>query len=108
MAIKTYLLYCEICNYKKITNASGDSLTEIKTSPLMTEAPKLDPETKRGKPAKFKSQKKRFKCPKCGRAIFPRKLQGAEKQDEEDNNTGHQTGDEGRKVQEEPSSDSSR
>lgn len=103
MAIKTYLLYCEICNYKKITTSHGEALTEIKTSPLMIEAPKLDPETKKGTLPKFKAQKKRFKCPQCGRVIFPRKLQG-EKQDEENNDSGHQTSDEGREVSKESSS----
>jgi len=108
MAIKTYLLYCEICNYKKITDGSDDSLVEIKTSPLMTSPPTLDPETKKAIPAKFKPQKKRFKCPQCGRVIFPRKLQiEDEEKSQENNDSGHQTGDEGPEVQGEPASGSS-
>lgn len=97
MAIKTYLLYCEICNYKKITDGSDGSLVEVKTSPIMTAGPTLDPETKKAKPAKFKPQRKRFKCPQCGRVIFPRKLETNEEQ-QEDNDSGHQTSNERSEV----------
>jgi predicted RNA-binding Zn-ribbon protein involved in translation (DUF1610 family) len=105
MAIKTYLLYCEICNYKKITTSNNEPLIEVKTSPIMIQLPKIDPETKKSTVATFKQQKKRFKCPNCGRVIFPKKIEAVEKdKDEEDNNSGHQTSNERSKIQRESSS----
>jgi predicted RNA-binding Zn-ribbon protein involved in translation (DUF1610 family) len=95
---KMYMLLCEICGYKRITDGTDvKDLVEVKTSPLFTGAPKIDPLTKKVVQPKEKKRKKRFKCPKCGRVVFPRKI---EKQkgyepgaDNENNASGHQTGD---------------
>ncbi len=95
MSIKTYLLYCQYCGYKKITDGSDVKLTEIKTSPTMVTIPTLDPLTHKTIDAKFKNQKKRFKCPGCGRVIFPKKLKD---DTTTSNNIGYQTGDEGSKI----------
>ena len=109
MGIKTYLLYCEICGYKRITDGSdATDLVEIKTSPLITGAPKLDPITKKMFVSKTKPQRKRFKCPKCGRVVFPRQINKIlpvldTELDEESNPIGDQGGDEGQSLSEESS-----
>lgn len=95
MSVKNYLLFCEFCSYKRLTDGTdAKDLTEVKTAPMMTSVPVLDTLTNKTIPAKFKSQKKRFKCPKCGRLIFPRKLD----EPKPNNTTGYQTGDERPKV----------
>ena len=108
MSIKTYLLYCEICGYKRITDGSdATDLVEVKTSPLFTGAPKLDSITKKVFVPKAKPQRKRFKCPKCGRIVFPRQINKtlpvSEELDEESNALGDQGGDEGQSLSEESS-----
>jgi DNA-directed RNA polymerase subunit RPC12/RpoP len=98
MSVKTYLLHCQYCGYKRLTDGSDvKDLIEVKTSPIMTSIPVLDPATGKTIAAKFKDQKKRFKCPKCGRIVFPKNLKG--KWNEQDNDTGHQRGDEGPEIQ---------
>lgn len=94
MSVKTYLLFCQYCSYKKITDGTDvKDLIEVKTSPLMTSIPKADPITGKTIAAQFKNQKKRFKCPKCGRLIFPKKIK-----DETDKPTGHQTSNGGPEI----------
>lgn len=94
MSVKLYLLLCDYCGYKKITDGTdAKDLIEVKTSPIMTKIPTLDPITQKTSPAHFKNQKKRFKCPKCGRLLFPRKLKN-----ESSNATGYQAGDEGSQI----------
>ena len=75
MSIKLYQLYCEICNWKKITDGSdiGD-MVEVKTSPIPGGVPKIDKETKKVVVPKTQKQTRRFKCPKCGRLVKPRKI----------------------------------
>lgn len=74
MSIKRYQLYCEICNYKKITTGhEAVGFVELSTSPIPGGIPFLDNESKIVVP-KSKSQPKKLKCPKCGRLIIPRKL----------------------------------
>ena len=47
MAVKLYKLYCEICNWKRITDGSDiQDLYEIKTSPIPGGVPKYDKESK--------------------------------------------------------------
>jgi len=105
MSIKTYLLYCEICGYKRITDGSdATDLVEIKTSPLFTGAPKIDAITKKIMAPKAKPQRKRFKCPKCGRVVFPRQINKnlpvLENLNEENNSIGNQGSDEGQSLSE--------
>ena len=75
MSIKLYQLYCEICNWKRITDGSdiGD-LFELKTSPIPSGIPKLDSETKKTTTKKPLARTKKFRCPKCGRGVLPRKV----------------------------------
>jgi|GEM_PF-2790260 hypothetical protein len=70
-----YQLYCQICNWKKITDG-GDikNLTEVKTSNIQREIPKFDKKEKKTILSKDKIRKKRFKCPNCGRVVFPKKI----------------------------------
>lgn len=75
MANKLYRLYCEICNWKKITDGKDvDGILEIKTSPIPGGIPQLDPETKEIKTSKSKKQPKKLRCPKCGRVVIPREI----------------------------------
>ena len=70
-----YQLYCQICNWKKITDGEAvRELTEVKTSPTQREIPKFDKEKKKTILSKDKARRKRFKCPKCGRVVFPKKI----------------------------------
>lgn len=71
-----YQLYCQICNWKKITDG-GDikNLTEVKTSTIQREIPKFDKKEKKTIFSKDKIRKKRFKCPSCGRVVFPKKIE---------------------------------
>ena len=77
MSEKTYQLYCDSCGYKRITDGTKDEdkkLVEVKVSPLFLSPPILDLITHKTIEAKFKKRPKRFKCPKCGMVIFPKKL----------------------------------
>ena len=93
MSVKSYLLYFQYCGFKKLTDGTdAKDLIEVKTSPMMMTIPKLDPLTGKTIPAQFKNQKKRFKCPKCGRLVFPKKLKDDSTQS---NSSGYQAGNEG-------------
>ncbi len=75
MPTKLYQLYCEICNWKRITDGSDvTDMTELKISSIPGGSPKLDPITKKVIEPKSKKPRKRFKCPKCGRAVIPRQI----------------------------------
>lgn len=92
---KMYQLFCDACSYKRITDGSDvQDLKEIKTSPIPRGAPQIDPEAPKvttpvfGAPAVVTGslrkqpdikQKKRFKCPDCGRVItaYPIKKEDA-------------------------------
>jgi transcription elongation factor Elf1 len=74
---KLYQFYCEICNWKKITDGSGtQELVEAKTSPIPRGIPKRDPETGKVTTSKPIKQRRRFKCPQCGRLVFAKLLSG--------------------------------
>ena len=89
MGEKLYRLYCEICNWKLITNGNDDAarnLYELKTAPIPAGYPKWDEEKGKIVVPPSKKQIKKFRCPGCGRAIRPvqiEDLQGKadEKQD---------------------------
>lgn len=75
MAIKYYMLYCEICEYKRRTDGSDiQDLYEAKLSPIPTGVPKINPQTKQVDVPKPKKPLKRFRCPQCGRQITPKRL----------------------------------
>ena len=86
MTINTYMFYCEICNWKKISDGSEiQDLVEIKTSSILSSLPKYDHINKKTIPPKFKKQSKRFKCPSCGRAVIPKKISTSEEAPNEKN-----------------------
>ena len=65
----TYKFYCD-CGYRRTSNGSDISdLVEVPTSPVMKNIPKPG---EKGDviPASFIKQRKRFKCPSCGRLIM--------------------------------------
>jgi hypothetical protein len=70
-----YRFYCEICGWKKITDGSDvNQLYEIKTSPIPGGIPKLNQETSKITYCKSINQARRFRCPKCGRCVIPKKI----------------------------------
>ena len=74
MAEKLYRLFCEICNWKLVTNGTDEAarkLVEIKTSPIPTGYPKMNEETNKVVVPPPLKQVKRFKCPGCGRGLRP-------------------------------------
>jgi len=86
------MLYCEICNWKKITDGSDiKEMTEIKMSSIPGGPPTLDPITKKVIVPKNIKQSRRFKCPQCGRVVIPKKLQ-PEKPNEKDRFDGRKSG----------------
>ena len=76
MSTKLYRLYCELCNYNRITDGTdiGD-LVEYKRSKIQANIPKIDPlDDNKVKEKEHIKLPKQFKCPKCGRLIKPKKL----------------------------------
>ncbi len=112
MSVKTYQLYCEYCGYKRITDGSDvQDLRAVKTAPVPGGSPQIDPNAKKvvktglHQPADVTSgtfvpkamlQRKRFKCPKCGRVIMARQIQKTEHEPDETNQSdGSETGTQG-------------
>ena len=92
--IPFYNLYCEICNWKKVSDGSDiKELTELQTSPIPGGPPTLDPVTEETIVPKSRKQSRKFRCPQCGRVIIPRKLR-TEKLREEDRFNGREGGSE--------------
>tara|TARA_Y100000034_G_scaffold104648_1_gene131350 strand:- start:11673 stop:11936 length:264 start_codon:yes stop_codon:yes gene_type:complete len=84
MSIKKYLVYCEPCGYKRITDGSDDEdLKKVPRSDVPGGAPEIDPITKTVKIKKSTKQPIMVKCPKCGRGIRVRKL---DRKNEEEKN----------------------
>jgi len=67
-----YKLHCEICGYTIVTDGTNLKLTEYIRSKVQKEIPKLDSNEKLV-PGTWLSLPKKYKCPKCGRLISPRK-----------------------------------
>ena len=112
MSVNVYQFYCEYCGWKKITNgADVKHLHEIKTSPIPGGVPKFDVDTGKIVDKKVIKQARKFRCPKCGRCVTPRKLGNpqedinqarelkARKSNEEDWAYGRESSNEGQQVQ---------
>lgn len=86
----SYILYCEICNWKKITDGSdiGD-MYEYHTSQIPGGTPKLDSTSKKILQPKSRTQLRKFRCQNCGRQLTPKKIQRIN--DEQDRADGGQT-----------------
>lgn len=76
---KRLMIFCEPCAYKMIiqNEESMEDLVEIKTSPIPGGIPEIDLKTNKTKTKPQKKQAKKFKCPKCGRGVVAKELQGA-------------------------------
>lgn len=77
MSVKLYRLYCEICNWKLVTDGSDEQakkLVEVIAAPIPTGSPWLDEETKNIVVPPPRKQLKRFRCPQCGRLVRPTKI----------------------------------
>lgn len=74
-----YKLHCEICNWTKVTNGSDAvDLVEFITAPIPVKSSQRDLKTKKIIEAKSIPQPRKFKCPKCGRLVIPKKLENNE------------------------------
>mgnify|MGYP001179575666 FL=1 len=73
MPERWYRLYCEYCNYNRLTKGDdiGD-MNEVTVSAIPGGAPKLDPKTGKAINAPSKKPVRRWKCPGCGRLVFPK------------------------------------
>lgn len=85
MAVKYYKLYCEICGYNMVTDGSNTRLIEYKRSKIQKEIPKLDPSTGKTVEGTWLTLPKKYKCPKCGRLLSPRKFKETEVEDKTKN-----------------------
>ena len=85
MSTKLYRLYCELCNYNRITDGTdiGD-LVEYKRSKIQRNIPKIDPLDQKVKEKDHIKLPKQYKCPKCGRLIKPKKLDVKEENEDID------------------------
>lgn len=85
MPSKYYKLHCEICGHTIVTDGTNIKLVEYKRSRIQKEIPKLDaatgkltvhkdPATGELSHSTWLTLPKKYKCPKCGRLISPRKF----------------------------------
>lgn len=74
MAKRTYQLYCEYCNWKKITDGTDVDLYEISRSPIPGGVPKKDSVTNETIAPKIVNQPKLLRCPRCGMSVTPKKI----------------------------------
>ena len=75
MTEQYFRLYCEICEFKKdVKSDFFAGLTEVKVKPLPGGVPKMDPESGEVFVPPTKERLRRFKCPQCGRVVFPKKI----------------------------------
>lgn len=86
MTIKYYKLHCEICGDTTVTDGTNIKLVEYKRSQIQKDIPKLDSTTGQASKSTFISLPKKYKCPKCGRLVSPRKMQEPELENKTKNN----------------------
>lgn len=98
MSVKFYRLYCESCNFNRITDGTDiDDLYEYTRNKIPTALPKLDPITKKIVTKDPKALPKQFRCPNCGRPITPKRIKEPKKIEDEqnqDNDGGSEEGSE--------------
>jgi len=80
-----YRLVCEVCGYCSVTDGTNPNLIEYKRAKIQKEIPKLDDKTGKTVKATWINLPKKFKCPKCGRLISPRKYKEPEVNDKTKN-----------------------
>lgn len=73
--VKLYIIYCEPCGFKRLTDGSDVAgLVPYKQSMIPTGSPYLDAATGQIKTPPAKQNSKKFKCPKCGRVVTVKKI----------------------------------
>ena len=73
------MLYCEPCSFRLILEPDElpKNLVEIKTSSIPSGIPTIDSKTGKVQNKPSRGQSKKYKCPRCGRGIVLKELQGA-------------------------------
>lgn len=74
-----YKIHCEICNFTKVAKGEEAELHELKTSPIPVNAKKWDDIKNEMVKVDIRKQPKKLRCPKCGRAVIPKKVEDAQK-----------------------------
>jgi len=73
--LKLYIIYCEPCGFKKLTDGSDVSgLVPYKQSRIPGGSPYRDLATGKIVTPESRPNSKKFKCPKCGRVVTVRKV----------------------------------
>lgn len=72
-------MFCDSCNFKKTFNSESDiPYYPYTSSKIQNKIPTQNPEILKIKP--YLEQPKKYRCPKCGRAITPKKVVGKDEQ----------------------------
>jgi DNA-directed RNA polymerase subunit RPC12/RpoP len=72
--MKTYLIYCEPCGFKKIVEDPDNvGLFKHATSNVQGRIPMLNKKTKKTETFDFVSSMPKYKCPQCGRVVTLKK-----------------------------------
>ena len=75
MSEQWYRLYCETCGWKKdVKDDFFPQLKESKAVPIQGHIPQWDEEHKRLVIFPWIKRKRQFKCQKCGRLVYPKKM----------------------------------
>lgn len=70
---KLYMLRCDYCSWRRVTDGKNVSdLYEVSTPLVALGFPKYDEEEKKMIEPLHKEQRKRFRCPGCGRTLVVR------------------------------------
>jgi len=73
---KVYQLYCEICNWKRVTDGKAEDvkdLHELTLSPVPGGVPKLEGGKIVDRPSS--KRQRQFRCPNCGRTVQAKVVQ---------------------------------
>jgi DNA-directed RNA polymerase subunit RPC12/RpoP len=75
-----YQLFCDNCSWKQINETIDFPLPELKTVNIQKNIPYIDPATNKVVDSKNMKRKKSYKCPRCGRILYPRKIKNAQEE----------------------------
>lgn len=76
-----YVLFCDACKWRRLVKDEKDTvdLYELKAAEVQKTIPKLDKETNKTVESTFQKQKRKFRCPECGRYVSPKMIQDVQK-----------------------------